>query len=397
MNLFGKKEKESEDSNDEFNQVIADNDIKTGQIKIYRIKKVPAGRQTRRTEYFVSTRSLRDLGGDSIEDFLALEYGGGEYLIKLYKITNNKIHTLIQSFPFLIAGPEIEETEAEPKDSDSFRRIAEKALENQLSGGGPQYPQSQYPPAQSSSDNTLSKVVEIVLTNMLEKNKEGLADRIDELIKLKHLLGSEVPTIPPESETSKLIDAGAQIVSAMFASKAGASSPMSAMTGASRPNLAEMPLPIQNTIPNTPIMKQPIMEIPGDPPENINGNGHKPIPMSINQAFEVIYLDRFKEAAQADATEQELGAMIESMAVNAMFWLDGDEYHPVIKNFADGYADMDLQKLAKGYDELVNFAGITPDKAARIKALLLSIYQDRYATKEKDIDAKNQAETETNE
>lgn len=394
MNLF-KKDKEEKEKSDDFYDVIASEGVKTGQIKIYRMKREKTGRQgrtTRRYEYFVAVRSLRDLDGDPIEEFISSEYGGGEYIVKLYKIVNG-IHSLIQSFTYLISGAEMDDSDEDPKEDlkdDPFRQIALRAAENQLLGNNIA-PASQYPPQANNSNTEMVEILKILLTNTINNSRESLGDKIDDLMKLKELVGGGVPVVQPESETSKLIDAGAQVVSALLTAKLGGSTNAMQSLMAVKPNLAEIPLPTSSPtspIPNAPTIKQPMYDIPDNPPENINGNGHKPV-INMTQAFEMIYLKRFKETALEDAPEHELAAMIESMAVNTMFWFEESEYHPIIKDFAEGYADMDLAKLGKGFNDLMQYAQIAEDKAGRIKALLISIYQDRYSTKEQP-DANNQ-------
>lgn len=334
------KEKENESDVDEFNQAIAENNIKTGYVKIYNIQR---DAKHRSSTSFVAQRTIREIGNTPLEQFISDDYGGGEFNVKLYK-TEKGTGKYIDEFTIRVFG------QAMSGGQGDFQQLAMLALRDKFFGE-----------SSDKKDDSMNEIMKAYFVKQLEKD-DDFSKKLREILEIRELLSPpQMPVVQPETTESKLIDAGAQIFSSFLMSKSGVTPAML------NKSLAEMPLPNQQTVPSNPS---------NVPQELQGGNGHKPILTKL-QAFEILFLNTLKENAQTAEADQ-LAGMIESIAVDSILWFGETEYHPVVKDFVEGYADMDITKLAKGFNDIVAFAQIPEEKAERIKAMLISVYKDRY-------------------
>ncbi len=359
MNLWGKEKKNGYDitqAYDEFQDCLKEFEIKAGSVKISRIRRDQKGKPKK---YALGPRPIRDFRDASVEATLLEDYGGGEYELLVYKDTAGSF-ALVRTLHYFIDGPNSEEDDSQ---QDPFKAMAYRSLEKQLN-------------SPNNNDQMIQLIVEMIKSSQGKHN--DISEQLDNLAKLKSLTASNVPIIPAKSEIGALINAVATLVPAFIASKSGMPANVSqTIAQPQRGNLAEMPLPNNPTQPN-------VQDLSG-------GNGRKTTPLSIQQeAFEALFLNTFKEAIIQGVGDDELAGMIESMTVNCIYWINPEDYHDVVRNFAEGYNATDLDKMSKGFDDIMQFGGIPPERAARVKALLISLYQ-KSATSES---VKNKADGE---
>jgi hypothetical protein len=212
---------------------------------------------------------------------------------------------------------------------------------------------------------------------MIDGNSSKQSDLLGQVQILKEigeLTKSQVPVIPPESETAALLQAVGSLVGAFMANRSNQQQPAIMSTNVT-PQLAEIRLPS-------------------------GGNGHEPneqpkqieTKTGLQDAFFAIYLEQFKDAVkQGDDIENFVG-MIESMTENAIYWIPEPQWHPIIADFVKGYSKMDLALLNSGFERLMTFAEVDKETAVKIRNMLLSLYQQKVSelTKSEGADAGEQ-------
>ena len=333
-----KHEKKESQNTDIFLEAIAENDVKSGYVKIYYVE----SKDKKRPESaFVAKRTLREIAKTPIELFLGSEYGGGKYKVMLYKVDKGS-DLYVDEFSYNIFGDKLSEEDSSK--GNKLDELAYSALTERIKGG----------------NGTNDELMKLIISKALDKDDE-FRKTLENMGLLKDLITPQVPVIPAETTEGKLIDAGAQIISAVLSRGGGALPPIVQQFLAQNPNLANMPLPDRIG--------------PSEISQLTSGNGNKPI--TKIEAFETLFITPFKEmAAQSD--ERRLAGMIETMAVDSLLWLDANDYHPVIKEFVDGYETVNLAQLASGFDSLMTYAEIPNEKAGNIKKMLLVSYQAQY-------------------
>jgi hypothetical protein len=181
-----------------------------------------------------------------------------------------------------------------------------------------------------------SNITEQLLLRMIDANanagsgrQNSLLDQVQILKEIGELTKSQVPVIPPESETAALLQAVGSLVGAFMANRNNQQQQqLPVMPTNATPQLAEIRLPSGGN-----------GHEPNEPPKQIETK------TGLQDAFFAIYLDQFKDAVkQGDDIENFVG-MIESMTENAIYWIPEPQWHPIIADFVKGYSKMDLALL----------------------------------------------------
>jgi hypothetical protein len=354
MNFWGKEKRTGTILHpfNEFQDTLKEFEIKTGPVKVFSIKRNAKGKPTKLLN---DTRPIRDFRDGTVEDILAADYGGGEYELQVYK-EENGINRYVRTLHYQIAG---ENQDGDDSADDPLKALAYKSLEKQL-------------------NTNPSNITEQLLLRMIDGNsgrQNSLLDQVQILKEIGELTKSQVPVIPPESETAALLQAVGSLVGAFMANRNNQQQQQPAtMPISATPQLAEIRLPS-------------------------GGNGHEPkeqpkieTKTGLQDAFFTIYLEQFKdEVKQGDDIENFVG-MIESMTENAIYWIPEPQWHPIIADFVKGYSKMDLALISSGFDRLMTFAEVDKETAIKIRNTLLSLYQQKVseATKVEGVDAGEQ-------
>lgn len=368
--MFG-RQKHTESIQNEFEKALEDLNIKDGFVKVSRIKKNANGRQIGGKAFFVKTIPLRNLRKKPIEEFLAEHFGGGEFEVELYKRNDNASESFVETFYFPIDGPVMydDETPENTKES-AYEKLMLKMLEKQLDTGG---------------DSETKELLRAVLS---QNSGNNLLQQIQTLKEIQSVIAPPaVPNINPESDTTALLNLAGKIVPALLTRGQGNVNPADMQKSHT---IAELQLPNNQT--NTPKTDE----------IHLGNNGNKPANISIQRAFEVIYLERFKaEIAliKDDPTNavnaEDIAGMIESMTVSSIYWLQPSEYHPVLREFIEGFQKVDLGKLKSGFNQIMEYAEVIPELAEKIQTIMISTYQNRIMANQGKGEAdENSAETE---
>lgn len=356
--MFGRKDKENIS---EFDKCLEEMNVKDGFIKVYRIKKNANGRQIGSRPFFIKNVPLRNLQKKSIESYLSDNFGGGEFEIELYRRNENSSESLVETFYFPIDGPIVYDEDApETTKESAYEKLMLKMLEKQLDTGG---------------DSETKELLRAVLS---QNSGNSLLNQIQTLKEIQSVLAPPaVPNISPENETTALINLAGKIVPALL-TKGGNVNPSEIQK---LTNMAELPLPNNQTQITAPIQNN----------IETGNNGNKPQQVTIQRAFEIMYLERFKNeiAMSSNDTEnplspEDIAGMIESMTISSIFWLQPAEYHPVLTEFIDGFQKVDLGKLKSGFDKIIQYAAIDSELAARVQIILINLYQNRLMTDDKN-------------
>ena len=116
---------------DEFQDTMKEFEIKTGSIKIFRIKrdlKNPR-RESKPKKYVIDTRPVRDFRDSPVEERLFEDYGGGEFEMQVFKEAGGA-YSYVRTLHYLIRGESQEEEE--DASCGSWEDLAYKALEQQI-------------------------------------------------------------------------------------------------------------------------------------------------------------------------------------------------------------------------------------------------------------------------
>lgn len=114
---------------DEFQDTMKEFEIKTGSIKIFRIKrdlKTPR-RESKPKKYVIGTRPIRDFRDSPVEERLFEAYGGGEFEMQVFKEAGGA-YSCVRTLHYLIRG----ESQEEDASGGSWKDLAYKALEKQI-------------------------------------------------------------------------------------------------------------------------------------------------------------------------------------------------------------------------------------------------------------------------
>lgn len=352
MNFWGKEKKTGAVLHpfNEFQDTLKEFEIKNGPVKVFSIRRNAKGKPAK---YLNDTRPVRDFRDGTVEDILAADYGGGEYELQVYK-EENGINRYVRTLHYQIAG---ESQDGDDLADDPLKALAYKSLEKQLNANQ-------------------SNITEQLLIRMIDANsgrQNSLLDQVQILKEIGELTKSQVPVIPPETETGALLQALSSFASIYMASRINQPQTGVIPTNAA-PALAEIKLPSG-----------------GNGKNNPNEQTKIEMAISYQDAFYKIFLEQFKLAGQEGAEIDEFAGMIESMAVNAIGWIPEPQWHPLIADFVRGYSKMDLALLTSGFEKLITFAGIDKETADKIKARLFTMYQEKVAqVKSEGIDAGEQ-------
>ena len=354
MNFWGKNKRTGTVLHpfNEFQDTLKEFEIKTGPVKVFSIKRNAKGKPTKLLN---DTRPVRDFRDGTVEDILAADYGGGEYELQVYKEENGG-NRYVRTLHYQIAG---ESQDGDDSSDDPLKVLAYKSLEKQL-------------------NTNPSNITEQLLLRMIDANsgrQNNLLDQVQILKEIGELTKSQIPVIPPENETAAMMQMISTLAATYMASRMNPAQPAIAPTNAT-PALAEMRLPSGGN--------------------GSHGPNEQPKPteasISYQDAFYKIHLEQFRDAVrQGDDVENFVG-MIESMTENAIYWIPEPQWHPLIAEFVKGYSKMDLVMLSSGFERLMTFAGIDKETADKIKAMLLSLYQQKVSevTNREGVDAGEQ-------
>jgi hypothetical protein len=343
MNFWGKEKKTGAVLHpfNEFQDTLKEFEIKTGPVKVFSVRRNAKGKPAK---YLNDTRPVRDFRDGTVEDILAADYGGGEFELQVYK-EENGINRYVRTLHYQIAG---ENQDGDDLSDDPLKALAYKSLEKQL-------------------NTNPSNITEQLLLRMIDANansgsgrQNSLLDQVQILKEIGELTKSQIPVIPPENETAAMMQMISTLAATYMASKMNAPQPTITPVNVT-PALAEIKLPSGGNGSHGPNEEQP-----------------KPIETTISyqDAFYKIFLEQFKLAGQEGSEIDEFAGMIESMAVNCIGWIPEPQWHPVVVDFVKGYSKMDLGLLNTGFERLMTFAEVDKETADKIKARLLTIYQN---------------------